>query len=255
MARFTVIGPKGARRELEAEAGASLLRVLLDAGIDVPHLCYHESLSAYGACRLCLVEVVKGNKRTLTTSCNYPVRDGIEVHHDTDKVVRNRKMVLELTLAKSPGIPALLDLAEAHGLKQDEVRFPLDRENDCILCGLCERVCREAVGAEAITFSQRGDRKEIQTPFAIPTMACIGCASCAHICPTGHIVAEETPLWTKIWGRQFKKVLCSRCGAPLVTEAQRDHLVERRGFADDYFELCDTCKRTAQAAHFATVGK
>lgn len=253
MATITVISPRGARRELEAEAGASLLQVLLDAGIHIPHLCYHETLSAYGACRLCLVEVQKGKRRTLTTSCNYPVRDGIQVYFDTDKVVRNRKMVLELVLAKNPGIPALIDLAEAHGLKQEDVRFPLGTD-DCILCGLCERVCREAVGAQAITFSQRGDKKEIQTPFDIPTMACIGCASCAHICPTGHIKVEDTPLTTAIWGRTFKKVRCAECGAPLVTEAQRDHLVLTRGFTADYFEYCDNCKRSQLAKQFVSVG-
>jgi len=212
MARFKVSSPASGSQTIEAAENSSLLKALLDAGHDVPHLCYHEAVSSYGACRLCLVEVKKGGaKRTkLTTACNYPVKEGIEVLLDTEKVQRNRKMVLELQLAHCPGVPQLRNLAEKHGVQLPDLRFEAE-DDTCILCGLCERVCREAVGADAITFSQRGYRRQLEPRFGPPADDCIGCGSCAVVCPTGHIECVDTPLGRTIWGRDFDKVRCEAC--------------------------------------------
>ncbi|RME28025.1 MAG: ferredoxin, partial [Deltaproteobacteria bacterium] len=133
-----------------AEAGGSLLDTLLELGYEVPHLCHHEAVEPYGACRLCLVEVKKGRKQRLTTACNYPVMEGIEVFLDTDKVVRNRQMVLRLLLAQAPAAEAVKRLAREYGVT--DTPFPVtDPDNECINCGLCARVCREVVGVEAIS--------------------------------------------------------------------------------------------------------
>ena len=254
MAKFKVHSPTLGTKLLNAETNSSLLRALKDGGFEVPHLCYHEALSEYGACRLCLVEVHKGKKRKLTTSCNYPVKEGIEVFLDTDKVRDNRKTVVELLVSRCPDNPVLQALAEDHGV--DVLALPYDAEADsCILCGLCERVCREAVGADAITFSGRGDRKTLEPPYGPPAEACIGCSSCAHICPTGHIRCEDTARARQIWDRVFPMVCCSKCGKALITEAQRDHLVETKGIPQTYFDVCDACKRPDVAQRFATVGR
>jgi len=254
MAKFKVHSPTLGTKLLQAETNSSLLRALKAGGFEVPHLCYHEALSEYGACRLCLVEVVKGKKRKLTTSCNYPVKDGIEVFLDTDKVRDNRKTVVELLVSRCPDNTSLLALAEEHGV--DVTALPYDAEADsCILCGLCERVCREAVGADAITFSGRGDRKMLEPPYGPPAEECIGCSSCAHICPTGHIRCEDTPRARQIWDRVFPMVRCSKCGKALITEAQRDHLIATKGIPLTYFDLCDVCKRPDVAQRFATVGR
>ena len=252
MATFKVHSQTGVGKTLTAEENSSLLQALLSAGYDVPHLCYHEALTPYGACRMCLVEVLKGRKRKLTTACDYPVKDGIEVFLDTDKVAENRKTVLQLLVSRCPGVEVLQGLAEKYGV--DQVPFE-DEADTCILCGLCERVCREAVGASAITFANRGDRKVLETPFSAPSDSCIGCASCAHICPTGHIQYTETPIGRNIWDRAFAKVRCSSCGKALVTAAQKKHLIATKGLSADYFELCDACKRPDVARGFARVGK
>ena len=59
-------------KEYQAEEGCSILEVALHNGIEISHLCYHENLSVYGGCRLCLVEVTRNGKKKLTTSCTYP---------------------------------------------------------------------------------------------------------------------------------------------------------------------------------------
>jgi len=254
MVRFKVTGPDFTGHVIEAEENSGLLTVLERNGYTVPHLCYHEAVSAYGACRLCLVEVEKRGKRKLTTACNYPVKEGIHVHLDTQRVVNNRKVVIQLLLSMSPHNGALIELARRHDVPVDDLPFPGRENNDCILCGLCERICAESVKANAITFVNRGDGKAIDTPYGEASDDCIGCLSCAHVCPTGHIQYEDTPLWRTIWYRTHDKVRCTSCGKSLITVAQRDHLAGK-GLSADYFELCDECKRPKLAAQFASVGK
>ena len=244
--KYTVMG-----RGHEAERDANLLVELRKNGYEVPTLCHHAAFSPYGACRLCLVEVQKGKKRKLTTSCNYPVRDGIEVFLDTEKVIKNRKMVLELLLARAPRASSdLRNLAESHGLSG--TRFPLNRGKACILCGLCVRTCSEGIGANALTFSGRGDQKVLSPPYWAPD-ACIGCRSCANVCPTGAIPVSEKDGTRKIWARTFELARCSDCGVPTLPKEQIEHLVSETRLSADYFELCDECRRKQIAGRFNSV--
>ena len=170
MITFTIDG-----YEVEGEEGQNVLEIALDKGFDIPHLCYHEALEPYGACRLCLVEVTRGNRTRLTTSCNYPVLEGISVQTSTEKVIRARRMVIELLLARCPDVPVVKDLAREYSVGRP--RFKLDND-DCILCGLCERVCREVVGADAISFLGRGTDRKVGPPLEINPKACIACGAC-----------------------------------------------------------------------------
>ena len=133
---------------VEGKEGGNVLEVALDAGIEIPHLCYNESVKPYGACRLCLVEVVRNGRSRMTPPA--PTRsEGIEVLTQTEKVLRARRMMIELILAMCPGDTRIQDMAKEMGVQ--EVRFKKE-EKDCILCGLCARVCDEVVGAHAIQF-------------------------------------------------------------------------------------------------------
>jgi heterodisulfide reductase subunit A len=171
-------------RTVNAERGENLLDLARRHGFEIPSLCHHPALTPYGACRLCLVEVAKPGRRSkLTTACTHPALPGLEVTLETDKVLRTRRLVLELLLAHAPEAPALLELARAHGLETSRFQR-VDQPRDCILCGLCERVCRDLVGASAISLSGRGSSRCVGHPFGDPE-ACIGCGACEALCPTG----------------------------------------------------------------------
>jgi len=173
-------------------AGASLLDALRREGFEVPSLCHLKGLTPYGACRVCLVEVQRGRKRLLTTSCNFPLQDGLEVLLDTERVRERRRVVLELLLAMAPGAEAVRALAAQDGVTATRLaaRSPA---SDCILCGLCVRVCREGARAEALCLSARGEQKALGTrPFTEFPPECIGCGACAWVCPTGAVSMEKT---------------------------------------------------------------
>jgi NADH dehydrogenase/NADH:ubiquinone oxidoreductase subunit G len=160
-------------------------------GIFVPTLCYHEALEPFGSCRLCMVEVIRGGRSRLVTSCNYPAEEGLTVLTASERVKETRKNVLELLLARCPDVPQIWQLAEKMGIK--ESRFKKKEDQRCILCGLCVRVCEEMVGVSAIGFASRGIEREVNTPFSIESGVCIGCGSCTYICPTGCIEMVGDP--------------------------------------------------------------
>jgi bidirectional [NiFe] hydrogenase diaphorase subunit len=169
--------------------GTTVLEAARAAGIDIPALCAHDDLEPYGACRLCIVEVREpGKKRSrVVASCLYPVKEGLEIRTDTPRIEKLRKFLLELLLARSPGAPYVRELAAKHGVTKS--RFS-KLNDDCILCGLCVRVCSEVVGADAIGFAQRGIGRAVESPFGIDHSRCIACGACAYVCPTDAIDME-----------------------------------------------------------------
>ena len=166
-----------------------MLEAARDAGVDIPAVCMHNGVTPYGACRLCVVEVrEKGRTRwRVVASCLYPVSEGLEIRTDTERIRRHRKVLLELMLARCPDVPAVRELARRHGAGR--TRFKKS-EDDCIMCGLCVRVCSEVVGADAIGFASRGITRRVDTPFGIDHRSCIACGACTAVCPTGAIQME-----------------------------------------------------------------
>lgn len=183
-AKFTIDG-----REVVGYKGETILQVARREGINIPTLCYHEALEPYAVCRLCLVEVTVGKRTRLVTSCIYEVAPGIEVKTSTERVTRNRKAVLELLLARAPDAPVIRKLAAEYGIERS--RYPLIKNDNCILCGLCVRACREIVGADAIGFIGRGAERRVGPPIERQSERCIGCGTCVYICPTAAISLKD----------------------------------------------------------------
>lgn len=75
----------------------NVLAVIRKAGIDIPTFCYYSDLSVHGACRMCIVEDVKTGK--IDASCSMEPRDGMEIRTNTARLLRHRRMILELLLA------------------------------------------------------------------------------------------------------------------------------------------------------------
>jgi len=181
-------------KEVRAKEGTTILEAARSVGINIPTLCYHRALTPYGGCRLCIVEIFRGRRSRIVTSCVYPVEDGLVVKTKSDTVIRDRKMLIELMLARAPKAKAIQDLAKEYGVEKTRFKTE-DPENLCILCGLCARVCEERIGVSAINFVGRGVGRKVQTPFQgtldIDFDACIACGACAFVCPTEAIKLED----------------------------------------------------------------
>lgn len=244
-------------RTIQAEEGESLLKVALAHGIDIPHLCYHPAVEAYGACRMCLVEVTTeshGRKRTkLTTSCNFPVMRGIEVVTASERVKENRRGVIELLLARAPGAARIQELAREHGVSDPGFAHTND---NCIVCGLCVQVCRDVMGVEALGFMGRGDKKAVGVPFADLSKECIGCASCASVCPTQCIEVLDEGLTRRLprWNAVHQLVRCRLCGQPVATVKHLSYLREKLNLEADLQSLCPACRRSFYAERVAVEG-
>jgi len=174
-------------KEVQGEAGEYLLQVARRCGVEIPTLCHHEALEPAGMCRLCTVELFDGRRTRLVTACNYPIWEGMEVFTDSETVRQGRKLIVELLLARCPDVPVVRELAAKYDIK--EPRFEKE-DDDCILCGLCVRIC-ERMGSSAISLVGRGVDLRVDTPFHLQTDLCMACGACASVCPTGHIRLED----------------------------------------------------------------
>jgi NADH dehydrogenase/NADH:ubiquinone oxidoreductase subunit G len=176
---FTING-----QAVQAREGWTILEAARQHGIHIPTLCFHPAVEAIGSCRLCVVEIRQNNHARVAASCITPVQGGVEVLTDSEEVQNVRRWVLEMLLANCPGSQQIRELAKEHGVTS--TRFATEHPEDaCPLCGLCVRACQEVVGAQALTFGNRGLRKEITSPFHVASKECLGCGTCLYVCPTG----------------------------------------------------------------------
>lgn len=185
--------------ELEVERGTSVLEAARFLGIPIPTLCHDDGLTPYGACRLCVVEVVNGPRSKLQSACTLIAEDELVVQTHSTRVERARQLLLELYVATCPQSKTIQDLASRYGVRQ--VRLAPEFE-DCIQCGKCVRICKEQMMAGAIGFAYRGPRRKVMSPFSWQSDVCRQCGACLYICPVVEL---------RCHGAQPETTLCSGC--------------------------------------------
>lgn len=215
--------------DVTVEKGTTILEAAKFIGFPIPTLCHHEGLSPYGACRLCVVEIGDAPNSKLVTSCTYPAEPGLKVRTASARVMKARKIILELLLASCPQSKIIQDLAAKYEVRQQ--RFKQEYE-DCILCGLCVRMCEEQMMAKAIGFRNRGEKRSIGTPFDIRSEECRLCGGCIYICPACQLRCTY---------HQPEKAICGGCAnisPPCVEKEEFDDMM-------CYMDPCVACELTA----------
>ena len=195
---------------VRAIKGTTVLDTALEYGICIPHLCHVSYLSDIGACRLCIVEHVVNGRSKVTTSCTLNVQDGMVILTNTDRIRKLRHNLAELLVAQAPNSRAIQDIALRCGVTQ--VRYPF-RNEDCVLCGRCVRVCAEVWKARAKGFVGRGKNRRVDYPFGISPDFCKQCGSCIELCPMT-ITPCNGPM------KPGEERLCGQCESQLIIADQ-----------------------------------
>lgn len=183
MFNFTING-----KEVGAEKGETILEAARRAGIKIPTLCYHETISSFGACRLCSVEVKDGAKTRVVQSCIYKAKPGISVKTESEAVIELRKKMLSKIFTDEITDEKINEISQMDTL--EDVRFPIG-DQVCRVCGICVRACKEISEAKALTFEGKGKEKKVVPIKEDVSDVCIGCGACAYLCPTGNIKIEN----------------------------------------------------------------
>ncbi len=218
-------------KTVEVENGTTIIRAAAQAGIEIPHFCWHPGLSVAGNCRMCLVEIEKMPK--LAIACATQVSDGMMVHVNSEKAIEARKAVLEFILINHPldcpicdeaGECNLQDYTYSYGPGHSALeeaknkkpkRVPLgpnvvyDAER-CILCSRCIRVMDEVVKNPTLTFVERGDRvyidtfpgKELNDPYSMNVI---------DVCPVGALTNRDYRFKARVWETSSTEGICAGC--------------------------------------------
>jgi len=259
----------------EAEKGEYILNVCRHNHILVPTLCHHDGISGLGACRLCVVEVDEGSGNKVVVSCVYPLNRDCVVLTESEKIKGIRRTLLSMLKTRAPAGDRLASLCQMYGVS-DNKRFtpPKPKKgspritkraekrlaSSCVLCGLCVHACN-SIGTGAISTVGRGVIKQVGTPFNKPPADCVGCKSCAVVCPTKAIEYRDGKTFRSIWGKKFKLLCCESCGQTFATEEEyalaRKKAVQEKiagGKAsppDPEPVICDACRKKKSSDVFA----
>ncbi len=212
--------------DVSVDRGTTLLEAATFLGLPIPTLCHMEGLTPYGACRLCVVEIGAPPNSRLVTSCTYPAEEGLTVRTASNRVLRARRMIVELLLASCPQSKTIQDIASAMEVRQQ--RFRQENE-DCILCGRCVRMCSEQMMAGAIGFTGRGQDRAIGTPFDSHSEVCRLCGGCIYVCPACELRCTYTDPEKAICGG------CANLAPPCADKPQFDDMM-------CYMQPCVACE-------------
>ncbi|MBT0652672.1 molybdopterin-dependent oxidoreductase [Geomobilimonas luticola] len=248
-------------RDVTVPKGSTILEAARQIGITIPTLCWLEKVSPTGACRICAVEI-EGIDRTMT-ACNTPVKEGIKVTTQSEKLAEIRRKVMELMLVNHPLDCPVCDAAGecdlqnctyglqaakpeyAANLERHKIRYdwPLIESdpNRCILCEKCVKVDHEVVGCDAIHVVNRGDSTIIDTVDGKP-LNCEFCGNCVGVCPTGTLISKPFKFRGRPWSFTVTKSVCGFCSTGCQIEYHsRNNRVERVTSDDSTYNSGNLC--------------
>ncbi len=184
---LTIISKEHGTKTIEVTKDTLLLAAIKSTEFSIPTLCQHKDLTPSGSCRLCVCEVEFGKQRELITTCNYRVTKATKVWIDSDRVMKNRRMLAELYLGRFPEVPLIKKIARQCGAESSRFESSVTDRNPkaCVLCGHCKDACKEFSLERVVDFAGRSIKRYMTMAFGETDPACVGCTSCAHVCPTG----------------------------------------------------------------------
>lgn len=220
-------------KEIQVPQHMTILEAARENGIRIPTLCHHPALSNWGGCRICVVEVDKASR--LVASCVMPVREGMEVVTNNQRILESRRTILEFLFAErnhycmfcaQSGDCELQSLAYELGMDHLTVppsyrEFPVDATNPfmaldhnrCILCGRCVRACKELAGNSVLNYQNRGARTLVCKDLNEPTekSSCDASGVCVQVCPTGAMYERLRPHQSVLGKKGPLQVIRTRC--------------------------------------------
>jgi NADH-quinone oxidoreductase subunit G len=223
MAQITINGTA-----YEFSKGEKILQVALRHDVEIPHYCYHPSMSIPASCRICLAEVWAPNPKSgalepmpqLKPTCQTDCSDGMVVYTDSPRSIANQKAVMEFLLINHPvdcpvcdkaGECYLQDYSHEYGRGQsrfleEKVKNPkkdigpsiLLYSDRCIMCTRCVRFTREVTGTDELMVDGRGDREMIDVfpgkPLDNPLAGNV-----VDLCPVGALLDKEFLFQQRVW--------------------------------------------------------
>ncbi|HEX2253472.1 MAG TPA: molybdopterin-dependent oxidoreductase [Thermoanaerobaculia bacterium] len=255
-------------RTIEVERGTNLVDAATEAGVQIPHYCYHPRLSVVGQCRMCLVQIDGMPK--LQAGCSTQVmKDGMVVRTDSPEVREAQKGMMEFFLINHPldcpicdqaGECGLQDYAFKHGQAfsrfqyEDKRTYP-GREriplgpnvvlnmNRCIQCTRCVRFTREVSQTGELGFFNRGARTEIGTFPGKPLDGPLA-SNVVDICPVGALTSTRFRFAERVWYLDKRPSLCTGCdvGCNVTLEHRRGQIRRYKPRANpevNDFWMCD----------------
>jgi NADH-quinone oxidoreductase subunit G len=218
-------------KEIEVPAGTTVIQAALQAGIHIPHFCWHPDLPVDGNCRMCLVEVEKAPK--LQIACNTQVTEGMVVRTESEKAAQAHRTTLEFLLVNHPidcpvcdqaGECYLQDQYMEHGLHDSKIEpeekvkkrkvvdlgpIVLDAER-CVLCSRCIRYEQHVTETNSFEFVNRGDHTQIST-FEDRPITHHYAGNLADVCPVGALLSRDFRFKMRVWFLDEKESVCPGC--------------------------------------------
>jgi NADH-quinone oxidoreductase subunit G len=252
---FTIDG-----REVQAPENAMLVDAAKLGDVEIPVFCYEPKLgNPVGACRMCLVEIEGIPK--LQTGCSTPVKDGMVVHTQSERVKTAQESVVEFLLVNHPldcpvcdkgGECPLQDITfgwgpgktrfveeKRHFVKPLALseKIAIDRER-CILCYRCVRYSQEVAEDYQLVLLERGAHSYVSTfdgnPYEAPFSGNI-----VELCPVGALTSRDYRFRARPWDVEDSGSVCTLCAAQCnVSLTVRDERV-LRVLARDHAEVDD----------------